>query len=1599
MKRFLSLLITVVFLLGMFPAATANSQTFSFFAADMEVHTSLSNPTTTISFELHVHSNSVFNDVTKLWDCPSLDIVGTPTATYGTVNANLGFSSNCDSSGLEMYFDATYTAFNTYLGADSFTFTVTDGTTTDEGLVTITANTPPTALDGTAAIYGWPSNRDFSIPIVPDPDGDSLFIFPEIYQNDFTYGIITVYGVDCHNPEATCIATFRWQLPAEPEGGFPGEAYIQFQYKLTDGLDLSNLGNVTLLIGDIPQAYNLTSLAANNIDTTLILEGNDGISTDITFRIIDPPSHGDIIAGPTPLASCPEGEPEPPPRAIEKPNFVQSGFNMLSFYKPEVENDEAIIEVGISACASVIYRGDTDYVGEDSFTYVVNDGELDSVPAKVCLFVQELIAPTADNVIAPVTSPVTLVEPISIMLTASDPNIASYFDYYEGTKYVTEYLTIELESGPIYGELSTINEFNCYVSAVGQFCQSSVQYTAPEGDFSGDSFTFHVNDGTFDSNPATVTIIPRSEPTSLNVNTNDDAVDSVCDQVHCSLREAIETSIPGDTVDFTLSRSNTITLTKGMIMVDNDLTISGPGANLLSISGSEATGVFSFYGGFNYVSYSDKPITVTVSGLSIIDGHSFMGGGVINGPDSTLILEDCVIGPNNVATSSGGGGLYNYQGDVTLNRCTITGNQHTIYDGGAGLYVRWGNLTLINSTVTNNVTNNYGGGIFVSGSNINLIHTTVTGNTANEDYQDNLWGGTGGIYIDPYEVGQVTLQNSIVAGNSDLSGLADPADYDYHVAWPDVFGTFTSLGGNLIGDSTGSSGWVSSDQAGNPTTPIDPLLGPLTLNTPGSTPTMALLEGSPAIDSVECLTEVTEDQRGITRPTGSACDIGAFEFAVLEPNQAPVAPDYYAAYGTWPSTTPYDSQFAVPVMDPEGDPLTISYLEETDPASEGVVADAKFYYCDSMGKCWVTFYILPPTSIPPSGPMHIHFQYRINDGTSDSNTANVTLSFGSPIPYAYERHELAVKNETTTIRLDGSGSSVLTFVIVRNPVHGNVGVPTGVTCQPYEGDRVGGYTCNAAVDYTPEIDFEGEDSFAFVVFDGSAYSQQQEVRLLVISNNPPTAAGSSPTVSATQPSTITLEATDPDWFADYPDFPVFHSNLTFVIDTSSLVNGILGAPGFPVCDRVLVGGSNYDWHCHSTVLYTPNSGTTATTDSFSFHVNDVYMDSNIANVSLTLHQPTTLHVNAADDVNDGACNLTHCSLREAVNAAFDGDTIDFTLSLPNTIKLSGSEILINKGITIRGPGADQLAISGGAELEDAAPWTHDRVFSIGTWEEAPVTVSIFGLTIRDGRASDGGGIKVNNGNTLYMEECVIGPNNIVTYAGGGIVNCGGDVTLNRCTVTENEGTGSLGGAGVTTANKGTTTLINSTVSGNITNNFGGGVYVYDSQVRLIHTTVSGNISNENYLDPGEARGGGAGIYMDYLGQVELQNSIVAGNNDMTDPATAGHAKWPDVYGVVTSLGGNLIGDPTGSAGWLSSDLVGTAEEPVDPLLGTLLKNDPGDTLTMALLSGSPAIDAVACVGSVTTDQRGVLRPNGLLCDVGSFEKGNNYIIFMPIIFK
>jgi CSLREA domain-containing protein len=268
--------------------------------------------------------------------------------------------------------------------------------------------------------------------------------------------------------------------------------------------------------------------------------------------------------------------------------------------------------------------------------------------------------------------------------------------------------------------------------------------------------------------------------------------------------------------------------------------------------------------------------------LSVMNSTFFdnIGGGISNGGTLTVINGTF---SGNSAGGPGGGGILN-DGTSTVMNSTFTGNSASGFGSSGGGIYNGDTLNISNSTFSGNsasgpadFTGNggTGGGIY-NANTLSISNSTFSGNTAliigggiynpifgrldidNSTFSDNyaVLGGS----IDN-NGGTLTLRNTIVANNSSYGQDCD--------------GTITNGGNNL--DSGTSCGWGSDNGSLSNT---DPRLGPLVDNG-GSTQTMALLPGSPAIDGVifnapdGC---PATDQRGVKRPIGPRCDIGAYEY-------------------------------------------------------------------------------------------------------------------------------------------------------------------------------------------------------------------------------------------------------------------------------------------------------------------------------------------------------------------------------------------------------------------------------------------------------------------------------------------------------------------------------------------------------------------------------------------------------------------------------------------------------------------------------------------------------------------------------------------------
>jgi hypothetical protein len=131
-------------------------------------------------------------------------------------------------------------------------------------------------------------------------------------------------------------------------------------------------------------------------------------------------------------------------------------------------------------------------------------------------------------------------------------------------------------------------------------------------------------------------------------------------------------------------------------------------------------------------------------------------------------------------------------------------------------------------------------------------------------------GYAGGISFHPEYGGTFTIKNSIVAGNWAAASGPDCK------AW----GSISSAGYNLIGNNSDCSfSTTTGDIVGTSVNPVNPKLAPLQDNG-GSTFTDALISGSPAIDAGNPATCLSTDQRGVARPVGGKCDMGAYEGSI-----------------------------------------------------------------------------------------------------------------------------------------------------------------------------------------------------------------------------------------------------------------------------------------------------------------------------------------------------------------------------------------------------------------------------------------------------------------------------------------------------------------------------------------------------------------------------------------------------------------------------------------------------------------------------------------------------------------------------------------------
>ncbi len=282
----------------------------------------------------------------------------------------------------------------------------------------------------------------------------------------------------------------------------------------------------------------------------------------------------------------------------------------------------------------------------------------------------------------------------------------------------------------------------------------------------------------------------------------------------------------------------------GDLDITDDLLISGTGGAVNAVVDG---------GGIDRVFHVGELTTVKFENLDIQHGAISSGGlaplqsggGIRIEAEADVLLTNVLVANN---ASDGGGGISNH-GTLEIRYSAIIGN-------ASGAISNAGTLTMLNATISGNL----GGGFpdtqvwaaLANSGTASLTNITISGNDAQSDHAPAV-----------FSPGVLTLKNTIVADNS--GGNCSFG----------IDGQIISAGHNLEDSDT-----CGFDAEGDITN-TDPMLGPLG-NIGGLTPGYYLQQGSPAIDagSPDCPPPAT-DQRGMTRPQGPVCDIGAYEYKVV----------------------------------------------------------------------------------------------------------------------------------------------------------------------------------------------------------------------------------------------------------------------------------------------------------------------------------------------------------------------------------------------------------------------------------------------------------------------------------------------------------------------------------------------------------------------------------------------------------------------------------------------------------------------------------------------------------------------------------------------
>ncbi len=365
-------------------------------------------------------------------------------------------------------------------------------------------------------------------------------------------------------------------------------------------------------------------------------------------------------------------------------------------------------------------------------------------------------------------------------------------------------------------------------------------------------------------------------------------------------------------------------------------------------------------------------------------------------------------------------------------------------------------------------------------------------------------------------------------------------------------------------------------------------------------------------------------------------------------------------------------------------------------------------------------------------------------------------------------------------------------------------------------------------------------------------------------------------------------------------------------------------------------------------------------------------------------RPQFVVTSLADDAGSAACDGNEaCSLRSAVNQSnnlgagdITVDTTQLTGSAPWTTTLTNGVLELSSNITITGPGSDRFSVSGN---------NSSSVFQV----DSSSVATISSLTVTNGNSNTNGG-GISNAGGLTISDIVVS-NNTAAQNGGGIYNTSG-VAINFSTVSGNTAGGN--GGGIETSNN--FTLYDSTVSGNTATGNGGGLDNAGS-LYVTQDTIAANTASD-----------GAGIENETAATTTISQSTVSGNTSASQNGGT-VSNQNSTSGSVTIINSIVAGNTAPGGDCISCGTQNSANifnSSAAALKLAPLANNGGSIQTMMPAAGSPAIAAGNVSVAVdpqfsnplTSDQRGVdyVRVINGSVDLGSVQSNSGAALSLAL---